>query len=98
MYYAYAKSCEGWKARRQRTLEARLEEFVRGLPLDGRGQRPYLQIRPGWVAIRRLTHYSEEQCKEIRRAADKIYDEVMEIGDFAKPKQRPQKVKLKVIE
>ncbi|MGO9018274.1 MAG: hypothetical protein ACLQVJ_07975 [Syntrophobacteraceae bacterium] len=93
MYYAFNKYCEGWKPRRRQLLADRLLELVFELPLDGWGMRPYVRTNPGFVAIRRLTHYPEEQYREIVKAADRIYDEVMEIGDFA-PQPKPQRLRV----
>jgi len=85
MYHVltYFRGVEGWKERRRKVLAQRLLELVFELPLDGLGMRPYVRTHPGFVAVRRLTHYTEEQYWEIVKAADQIYDEVMEIRNFA---------------
>lgn len=94
MYYAFGRGCEGWKPRRRQLLADRLLELVFELPLDGHGMHPYVRTHPGFVAIRGLTHYTEEQYQQITQMADRIYDEVMEIGDFApKPKRHLRAVK-----
>jgi len=72
----------------------RLGWLVFELPLDGLQMHPYVRTHPGFVAIRGLTHYTEEQYRQITQMADKIYDEVRGIGDFApKPKRHLRAVK-----
>jgi hypothetical protein len=92
VYYAYGRGCEGWIDKRRPKLAARLREFVWELPVDQEGTHAYVDEKPGLVRIRKLTHYSAEQYRAIVKVADRIYDEVMEIREFApKPKRRRKK-------
>ncbi|MGA2225678.1 MAG: hypothetical protein ABSH41_14680 [Syntrophobacteraceae bacterium] len=79
MYYYFDKSTPHWKERKRRKLTRRFEELVERLPLDAEGHRAYVEERPGYVAIRRITHYTPAQIDEVVDAAKVIYKVVMKV-------------------
>jgi hypothetical protein len=76
MYYGYDSSGDEEKDRR---LAEKMSDFASSLHPDSRGLKTYVEYPGpyGGPAIRRITHYSEEDREMIVCECDKLHREII---------------------
>ena len=80
MNYGYNQNCKGWnESKKQELLDTLAKELPLNIGWTAGGVSPYLELDGayGGVRIRKITHFAEEDRKQLVERADKIYWMVM---------------------